>query len=141
MIFWGGRAAAQDDASHHGQVRRVAEDLDDASIAAAHDASRLPASRRAYQVHGSRLQPDPRRPALQLEPSRGAGVDPWDSLVYASRARLTDRERVTGAKPAVFCRWMFDLLGAQAQDDLVDLFPGSGGVARAWGHFTGRWAA
>jgi hypothetical protein len=27
---------------------------------------------------------------------------------------------------------MFDLLGAQPQDDFTDLFPGSGGVSRAW---------
>jgi hypothetical protein len=40
---------------------------------------------------------------------------------------------VHGAKPAAFCWWLFDLLGALPGDDLVDLFPGSGGVARAWG--------
>ena len=55
-----------------------------------------------------------------------------DALVYAARPRLTDRRRVIGAKPAAFCWWLFDLLGALPGDDLVDLFPGSGGVARAW---------
>lgn len=59
-----------------------------------------------------------------------------DSLVYTARARLTDPGRVTGAKPAIFCRWVFDLLGAQAGDQFVDLYPGSGGVARAWAAFT-----
>jgi hypothetical protein len=31
---------------------------------------------------------------------------------------------------------MFDLLGAQPQDNFTDMFPGSGGVARAWDAFT-----
>ena len=40
--------------------------------------------------------------------------------------------RVVGAKPAAFCWWLFDLLGALPGDELVDLFPGSGGIGRAW---------
>lgn len=55
-----------------------------------------------------------------------------DALAYVARARTTDRHRVVGAKPAAFCFWLFDLLGALPGDDFVDLFPGSGGVARAW---------
>lgn len=55
-----------------------------------------------------------------------------DSLVYGARPRTTEPHRVIGAKPAAFCRWIFDLLDAQPYDDLVDIFPGSGGVARAW---------
>lgn len=55
-----------------------------------------------------------------------------DSLVYHARARTTDRWRVTGAKPAEFCWWLFDLLGLSPIDELVDVFPGSGGVARAF---------
>lgn len=55
-----------------------------------------------------------------------------DSLVAGSRPRLTDPDRVVGAKPAAFIDWLFDLLGAQSGDEMVDLFPGSGGVARAW---------
>ena len=60
-----------------------------------------------------------------------------DSLVYAARARTTDPGRVVGAKPATFCRWIFDLLGALPGDEFVDVFPGSGGVARAWQAFAG----
>lgn len=59
-----------------------------------------------------------------------------DTLVLHARPRLTDPRRVIGAKPAGFCRWMFDLLGAQPGDELDDLFPGSGGVTRAWASFT-----
>ena len=55
-----------------------------------------------------------------------------DTLVYIARARLTDPNRVTGAKPAEFLWWLFDLLGAQPGDELDDIFPGSGGVSRAW---------
>lgn len=55
-----------------------------------------------------------------------------DALVKFSRPRLTDPNRVAGAKPAEFAFWIFDLLGALPDDDLVDLFPGSGGIARAW---------
>lgn len=58
-----------------------------------------------------------------------------DSLVYGARPRTTDPHRVIGAKPAVFARWIFDLLGAAPGDDFDDLFPGSGGVGRAWGVF------
>lgn len=61
-----------------------------------------------------------------------------DSLVHHSRPRLTDPGRVVGAKPAVFCRWMFDLLGALPEDDFTDIFPGSGGVQRAWDVFASR---
>lgn len=57
-----------------------------------------------------------------------------DALVHVSRPRTTDPARVIGAKPAAFCWWLFALLGAQPGDELVDLFPGSGGVARAWSY-------
>lgn len=60
-----------------------------------------------------------------------------DSLVHVARARTTDPRRVVGAKPAVFARWVFDLLGAAPQDSFDDLFPGSGGVGRAWDVFAG----
>lgn len=37
-----------------------------------------------------------------------------------------------GQKPEPFCFWLFRCLGALPGDDLVDLFPGSGAVGRAW---------
>ncbi|MBU2698870.1 MULTISPECIES: hypothetical protein [Pimelobacter] len=57
-----------------------------------------------------------------------------DSLIYVAQPRRSDPARVVGAKPATYCRWIFDLLGADPHrgDTLDDLFPGSGGVARAW---------
>lgn len=39
---------------------------------------------------------------------------------------------VIGQKPEAFCRWVFEWLGAEADDELDDLFPGSGNVGRAW---------
>jgi hypothetical protein len=41
-----------------------------------------------------------------------------------------------GMKPAAFCEWMFELLGAGSGDTLDDLFPGSGAVRRAWDLYT-----
>lgn len=38
----------------------------------------------------------------------------------------------TGAKPYSFCAWIFECLGARFGDNLVDMFPGSGAVGRAW---------
>lgn len=37
-----------------------------------------------------------------------------------------------GAKPDEFCYWIFELLNMQPGDELVDLFPGTGRVTRAW---------
>jgi len=59
-----------------------------------------------------------------------------DSLVCGVAAVTTRPGRVIGAKPAAFCRWIFDLLGAEPGDVLDDLFPGSGAISRAWATFT-----
>lgn len=37
-----------------------------------------------------------------------------------------------GTKPAAFAMWIFDLLGLAADDEFVDLFPGSGAVGEAY---------
>jgi hypothetical protein len=42
---------------------------------------------------------------------------------------------VIGMKPEKFCRWLFAILGAGPGDELVDLFPGSGAVSKAWERF------
>lgn len=39
---------------------------------------------------------------------------------------------VIGMKPQPFCWWIFEALGAREGDELVDIFPGSGAVTRAW---------
>jgi hypothetical protein len=60
-----------------------------------------------------------------------------DSLVHGVSPLTTLPTRVTGTKPAAFCRWVFTLLGAAPGDTLDDLFPGSGAVTRAWLAYTG----
>lgn len=45
---------------------------------------------------------------------------------------ITLKKGLTGAKPEKVCRWMFECLGAQPQDDLVDLYTGTGAVSAAW---------
>lgn len=47
-------------------------------------------------------------------------------------------EHVKGAKPAPVMAWIFRWLGADPDDTLADLFPGSGGVARAWAQFSAQ---
>ena len=50
-------------------------------------------------------------------------------------ASITLQRGLAGAKPDPFCFWVFQMLGLQADDELVDLFPGSGAVSRAWDSF------
>jgi len=44
-----------------------------------------------------------------------------------------------GRKPLAFCAFLFDALGLEPGDELVDLFPGTGVVGDAWAHLV-RWA-
>jgi hypothetical protein len=41
----------------------------------------------------------------------------------------------TGSKPAGFCEWVIRCLGADQDDSLDDLFPGSGAMSRSWERF------
>lgn len=54
-----------------------------------------------------------------------ASPTPW-------HAKRRARGSITGTKPPEFCHWLFEVLGALPGDELVDLFPGSGAVGRAW---------
>lgn len=49
---------------------------------------------------------------------------------------ITLRRGLAGAKPRGFCRWVFDILGAEPGDALTDLFPGTGAVGAAWAEWT-----
>lgn len=65
--------------------------------------------------------------------SRDSGLRDWlscepDSYQY----RPKPDSYVIGQKPAAFCRWLFAWLGADIDDELDDLFPGSGQVGRVW---------
>jgi hypothetical protein len=45
---------------------------------------------------------------------------------------ITMKRGLTGAKPEAVCFWAFEVMGAERDDDLLDLFPGSGAVTCAW---------
>ena len=45
---------------------------------------------------------------------------------------VTMRRGLTGAKPEKVCHWAFELAGARPEDALIDLFPGTGAVLKAW---------
>lgn len=45
---------------------------------------------------------------------------------------ITLRRGLVGAKPEAVCHWLFEVMGMQPDDELHDLFPGSGAVSRAW---------
>lgn len=62
-------------------------------------------------------------------------LDLTDVLIGGGHQR-SHPDALTGMKPAAFCEWMFRLLGAGPKDELVDLFPGSGAVGRAWALYT-----
>lgn len=51
---------------------------------------------------------------------------------------MTLRRGLTGAKPEAVCHWAFEMLGARPDDVLVDLFPGTGAVTRAWATWQGK---
>lgn len=53
-------------------------------------------------------------------------------------APITLQRGVVGAKPDAFCYWLFEVLNLRPDDDLDDLYPGSGAVTRAWGRWRGR---
>lgn len=55
-----------------------------------------------------------------------------DTLTNAGQPSGFLGGQITGAKPVSFCHWMFNLLGLGPEDELVDLFPGSGAVTDAW---------
>lgn len=58
---------------------------------------------------------------------RRPGVRDWLS---AQPARFGGD--LPGRKPLLFCAWLFDCLGLMPGDELVDLFPGTGVIGRAW---------
>lgn len=51
---------------------------------------------------------------------------------------ITMKKGLTGAKPPKVCEWLFHVLGAEPDDELVDLYPGTGIVGRTWGEWAAR---
>lgn len=53
---------------------------------------------------------------------------------------ITLKRGLTGAKPEAVCHWAFEMVGARPDDDLIDLYPGTGAVTRAWATWQGKFA-
>ena len=51
---------------------------------------------------------------------------------------ITLKRGLTGVKPEAVCHWAFEMVGARPEDDLCDLFPGSGAVMKAWQTWQGK---
>ena len=56
----------------------------------------------------------------------GKQLTPKDFIVEP----ITLKKGLVGAKPEKVCRWILDLLNAQAGDEVVDLYPGTGIMGR-----------
>lgn len=57
-----------------------------------------------------------------------------ERTLRGARERLQDigGGDLPGRKPLAFCAWLFNCLGLEPGDELVDVFPGTGVVSRAW---------
>jgi hypothetical protein len=61
-------------------------------------------------------------------PKGGKATTPKDFVA----ANITLKRGLVGAKPEAFCFWLFDILGMRPDDELHDLYPGTGAVTTAW---------
>jgi hypothetical protein len=50
---------------------------------------------------------------------------------------ITMQRGLSGAKPEEVCRWAFEVVGAEPNDELIDVYPGTWAFTRAWE----RWCA
>jgi hypothetical protein len=66
------------------------------------------------------------KPARKPVVSKRLVMRDWVSEPIALKRGLT------GAKPEAVCHWAFEVMGARPDDDLHDLFPGTGAVSAAW---------
>jgi len=62
--------------------------------------------------------------------------DRWEPTVKDHLAcNIALKKGLTGAKPKEFNLWVLNILGAKPGDEVVDLFPGTGGMDVAWKEF------
>ena len=66
-----------------------------------------------------------------VSPARSLGRDVNTVRDWVS-SNITLQRGLTGAKPAAFALWLFDVLGLVPRDTFVDVFPGTGAVTDAW---------
>jgi hypothetical protein len=67
-----------------------------------------------------------------VKPSRKPAVSKRLVLRDFFAHGITLKRGLSGVKPEPLCRWAFEVMGAEQDDELHDLFPGSGAVSEAW---------
>jgi len=82
------------------------------------------------------------RPTRAWEPvllwparSSGNGPAPASYLVAGAPTGFLQRDGLTGQKPAAFCEWVLRCMGAEPDDSLEDVFPGTGIMGATWERF------
>jgi hypothetical protein len=68
------------------------------------------------------------RNGRHAEPNRIEGLVMRDWVAES----ITLKKGLTGVKPERVCWWLFEAMGLEPDDELDDLFPGTGAVTRAW---------
>jgi len=63
-------------------------------------------------------------------PARKRGRDVPTVRDWVS-ANITMERGLSGVKPDTFCFWLFEILGMNPDDELIDMYPGSGAVTKA----------
>lgn len=66
-----------------------------------------------------------------FKPARARGRDKLTARDWVSTS-ITLRRGLSGVKPEAFSFWLFEILGAEPDDEFVDLFPGTRAVSKAW---------
>jgi len=67
-----------------------------------------------------------------VSPARPRLFDGYTTVRDWIAEPITLKRGLTGVKPDAVCKWLFEVMGCNPSDELVDLFPGSGAVTRAW---------
>lgn len=67
-----------------------------------------------------------------IKPARKPVVSKRQVMRDWIQESITLRRGLVGAKPQAVCHWAFEMAGARPDDDLIDLFPGTGAVMEAW---------
>jgi hypothetical protein len=86
------------------------------------------------------------KPFASFKPGVGVAYT-WEPVIFRGGRRIPRdqptvrdfiscnielKKGLTGAKPEAFCRWVISILNAHYGDELVDIFPGTGSMGRAW---------
>lgn len=67
-----------------------------------------------------------------VKAARPRSFDGYSTIRDWLACPITLKRGLTGVKPEQVCKWLFDAMGCEPGDELVDMFPGSGAVGRAW---------